>query len=501
MLKRRMTVTVLLMHAIMMCSMTLGEDPTYIEVWDGRGTDSLACEKAGEEGRPETGWIHWVFSTKGDSTGAELTLDGTGSGTFSPGAPLNANVWHFYTPYFQLEGLTASISLYGGKPGLGGGLVISDYCPGLYERLEVSKTAETSYVRTHDWSIEKSVDPEEIYLYADGSGDTTAFWTVDVTYEGYEDSGFEVAGEITILNSGSLPAVITSIVDLLGGKEIDINCGDIEFPYELGVGQTLVCSYLAPVEGTDIDLNTVVVTTKVDEYTGEAEVVWDAPKSELHATVKVVDISDLFGEQELGELFAEDYEAGDVKSLLYEKEFAWSDYGREDCGTHVYDNCASVIGDHDEVLDSACAALTVYVQCLIFEGETAWAANGDVPGELRYTNRGNWATYVEYAEKTTTLFAGQTIPVGTAEFSGIVGGSVTITISLFDGWEFAEVAENLKVQGYASAPSGNPNPGGFANKENCDSTESSCYIIVPAANFYGVHLDVGQWVPDPDFGP
>ena len=111
-----------------------GEDPdvSYTESWDGRGTDSEKCKEAGEGERPDdgSGWIHWVFSTKGDSTNAELILEGTGSGTYSPGKPLNAEVWHFYTPYYGLDGLSATIYLYGGDPGSGGGLVISDYCPG-----------------------------------------------------------------------------------------------------------------------------------------------------------------------------------------------------------------------------------------------------------------------------------------------------------------------------------------------------------------------------------
>ena len=99
--------------------------------WDGRGTDSEDCEKDGEGPRDaEEGWIHWVFSTKGDSDDAELTLSGSGADTWTPGEPREAEVWHFYTPYFDLDELEASIDLIGGEPGPGGGLVISDFCPG-----------------------------------------------------------------------------------------------------------------------------------------------------------------------------------------------------------------------------------------------------------------------------------------------------------------------------------------------------------------------------------
>ena len=136
--------------------------------------------------------------------------------------------------------------------------------------------------------------------------------------------------------------------------------------------------------------------------------------------------------------------------------------------------------------------------CYEFMGETAWAANDNNPGELRYTRRGNWATYVEYAAKTTTLFAGQNIPVGTVDFSAVVDGEVTITITLEDEWIFAEyemgvaVEENVKIQDYEFAPSGNPAPGQFEWKGTAEGKNFS--IVVPANYFYGVHVDVGHWV-------
>jgi hypothetical protein len=215
------------------------------------------------------------------------------------------------------------------------------------------------------------------------------------------------------------------------------------------------------------------------------------PTEEINETVNVKDISDLFGEVHLGTVTAPN---GDT--FPYDKDFAWVDYGQEECGSHEYDNTATIV----ETGQSAAATLKVNVQCFVFEGETAWAANGDTPGQLRYTKRGNWATYVAYAEKCTTLFAGQTIDVGTVCFSGVVDGQVTITVELDVLWEFEDVAENLKVQDYASAPSGNPSPGLFDHKKTCDAT-GPCEIVVPENNYYGVHANVGQWVPDPDFGP
>ena len=118
-------------------------------------------------------------------------------------------------------------------------------------------------------------------------------------------------------------------------------------------------------------------------------------------------------------------------------------------------------------------------------GQTAWA---DGP---RYTPRGNWATYTHYVPgSSVTLYAGQTMPAGTVEFSAVDNGNITITITLNPGWRFEDVSENVKIQDYSAAPSGNPAPGRFAHK--ADATGSPFTIIVPANNVYGVHVNV-EW--------
>jgi len=111
------------------------DEYTYTEVWDGRGgiDEEPQCDKLGESPeRTEDGWIHWVFSTKGASTDAYLVLtdmEGESIGTYNPAGPLDAEVWHFYTEYTDVNDLKATIYLNGAQ-GPGSGLVISDYCPG-----------------------------------------------------------------------------------------------------------------------------------------------------------------------------------------------------------------------------------------------------------------------------------------------------------------------------------------------------------------------------------
>jgi hypothetical protein len=138
-----------------------------------------------------------------------------------------------------------------------------------------------------------------------------------------------------------------------------------------------------------------------------------------------------------------------------------------------------------------------------WDGETAWAAGS------RYVRRGNWATYTSYSNppKTVNLLAGQTMLAGEVTFSAPDGGVVTITIELNEGWRFAMVPvgeenglpifdNNVKVQHYASAPSGNPSPGLFQWKQFAEGDFTE--IEVPAANFYGVHVDVEREIECPE---
>ena len=371
----------------------------YSEAWDGvRGLDSEQCGKVGDGPRGPEGWIHWIFATKGESTDASLTLGGTGSGTYEPGPPEDANTWHFYTPFFELDGLTAEIHL-NGTPGDGGGLVISDYCPG-GRTLDVTKTADTKFTREHKWDIDKKVETEDgytigedetpkIWLYTDGSGDETATWTVDVTYEGYEDRDFVIYGDITIKNisTDAAPKSITSILDNVGIEgygDVLVSCEDgdgAEFtnedlPRNIAQGETWNCSYRAEIADGDAkqgDQGTNVVTVRVD---GEAEPYeatdpwkFDAPTTVINNTVNVTDVSDLFGTKNLGSVTAPN-----DRKFTYYKDFAFADY--DECGSYRYDNTARIA----ETGQEADATLKVNVQCFI--DETAYA-KGIVPPALQ----------------------------------------------------------------------------------------------------------------------
>jgi hypothetical protein len=121
--------------------------------------------------------------------------------------------------------------------------------------------------------------------------------------------------------------------------------------------------------------------------------------------------------------------------------------------------------------------------------DTAWAAHEI--GVYRYLVRGNWATFIDFeeADGQVNIYAGQSKLVGTASFVNNGDGTVTISITLIDGWAFDASKVNLMVQGYEDAPYGvQPIPGQFAYSSTETGTTAS--IIVPLANFYGIHLNV-----------
>lgn len=120
-----------------------------------------------------------------------------------------------------------------------------------------------------------------------------------------------------------------------------------------------------------------------------------------------------------------------------------------------------------------------------YQEETAWVSGP------RYVSQGNWATYTPYlgAAQSINIYAGQTILVGTADFSAPDGNDmVQISINLTSPWALQNVAEPVKIQAYSSVPpASNPAPGQFNTYKG-----SSLTVNVPNANFYGIHLDVAK---------
>jgi len=460
--------------------------------WDGiHGTDSLRCDLIGQELRTADGWIHWILTSSDDTGLADIVLGGSGSGIYGR-YKLSGGASHFYTPYYDLSELEATV-YYTGVLDNNPQLTISDYCPGLdYEELTVSKTAETSYTRTHSWDIAKKVETEDgwmkdgyakIWLYIDGHGDETATWTVDVTYGGYTDSDWNVTGLISIANTGTLDAVITCIDDVLAGTQISVTC-PVALPYVLPAGQTLLCTYSE--NGHFTGTNVATVTTERDVYSSQADVTWGEPTTEVNKTVSIRDISDLFGAVDLGSVTAPNN-----ARFTYSKAFAWADYGAE--GSYFYANTATIL----ETGQYATAGLKVNVQGYVYE--TAFAKGDDATDFIPTFSRWGWTNRIGEGTYTWDLWAGAAqcdTSKGTLVGSVTVvysGGQVAVTYQaangnvidethVYAGYDMFPKVKIGKKMVDTVAPGAYTNPGSFTG---------SVYVIA--------HAVVGM--PDPTFGP
>ncbi|MFA9446891.1 hypothetical protein [Egicoccus sp. AB-alg6-2] len=388
--------------------------------------------------------------------------------------------------------------------------------------VSVEKTASTRFTRTHDWSIDKSVDPETLRLYLSGDDSTgTATWDVDVTYEGFEDGGYTVYGTIEVSNGGNTDARIDSVDDGLDGADVECEV-DLAGGHVLEPGDAFECTYEVEVADGSAGTNTATASgdylfSAVDpelddepfESTGSANYSFGTdPDDEVNACVTVTDTNAGFGlkyDSDDSTLCAVDFTEGMSESFTYSETFDRSDYptrGDACVGDEII-NEAEVVGDEEVVLDFATATLTIEVQCEVFAGETAtgfgpeWRRTKGAPN--------NWfmyTTWADIADGGADLIAGQHHNIGTV--TGTRNGTTTLNFTLTDGWELAGVTNNVKIHPFA-CPS-NPStfkyvqPGQFSSKTTVSSTQTSFSVTgLTNTTCYGIHLDVGRWVPDPTF--
>jgi hypothetical protein len=198
----------------------------------------------------------------------------------------NANVYIYDPPTESKSdtGLHSPINPTNGEPF---GLSHIEFCFD-YE-LTVSKTAHTSFTRTFEWDIEKSVNPDTWNLFTGDSG--TSEYTVTVTKGAGVDSDWVVNGSITIENNTPQDATITSVSDVVSPAiNAPVVC-PVTFPYVLASDGTLECTYeTALPDGTD-RTNTATVTTSgaVDGGDATADVTFGEPTTVVNDTVNVTD--------------------------------------------------------------------------------------------------------------------------------------------------------------------------------------------------------------------
>ena len=387
--------------------------------------------------------------------------------------------------------------------------------------VSVVKTADTSYTRTHAWSVAKSVSPTPLQL---SLGDTNeiATWDVDVSYDGLTDSAHMVFGTITATNGGTVDARVDDVTDGLLGTLVDCNGADAGtgLPATLAPDDDLVCTYSAAVTDGTGGTNTATASGDYlfsgadpqlsDEpfsETGIATYAFSAtPTDEVNDTVQVTDTQSGFDDA-YGDVFldAADYVAGDVEPFTYTRAFNRTDYPESGstCVGETINNTAAVVGDNEAELDSATAALTVQVQCLVAgPGQSAtgrgfkWNATKKAPSNwFMYTPWTTTGAKTGLAPGPVDIVAGQSIVIGSVSGSGT--SPRVLTFNLTGGWALKAVTNNVKIHPMTTcaATQNYMQPGSFLFKQTISTTSFSVPVGNTAAACYGIHLDVVQWVP------
>ncbi|MFM8319325.1 MAG: hypothetical protein ACKOC5_00300 [Chloroflexota bacterium] len=156
--------------------------------------------------------------------------------------------------------------------------------------VSVVKTAETSFTRTFDWTIDKTVAPATWDLFTGDSG--VSFYTVAVEKTGFTDSAWAVNGVIEVANHTPFDAQLTSIADAISGfaGPVAPSCG-VDFPYTLASGAVLTCTYATPLPDGADRTNTATVTASgtVGGGIAQAAVAFGEPSTLVNDTITVSD--------------------------------------------------------------------------------------------------------------------------------------------------------------------------------------------------------------------
>lgn len=282
----------------------------------------------------------------------------------------NANVYVHDPEEFSDNSLHSPINPINGQP-----YAIShiEFCYD-YE-VDVEKTAETTFTRTFEWTIDKSVTPETWDLFTGDSG--TSKYTVAVTKTGYTDSDWAVSGVITIGNNTPFDATIENVTDTITGfGVVAVDCG-VTFPHVLSSGGALACTYNTPLPDGSTRTNTATVATSgiVGGNSDDADVVFGAPTTLVNDTINVVDTN------------GGSWSFSDSGSVIYMQTFTCD----ADAGVHY--NIAT-IGETGQTDDA-----TVIVNCYALEVKK--------DASTSFTRTYDWSIDKSADQSSITLSVGQ----------------------------------------------------------------------------------------------
>lgn len=216
-------------------------------------------------------------------------------------------------------------------------------------QLGVEKTAETTYDRDYDWTIEKSAADESVLLAAGQSYFEN--YTVTVTPSAAQDSGFAVSGTITITNPAPMAADITSIVDTISGGvgTVSVDCGGAT---SVAANDSLECTYSSGLSDATALTNSVDVVAYGVTYNATAAITFGEPAD---VTDECVDVNDTLGGA-LGTVCVGDPAAD------FSFEYSY-DIGQEFCGEYDIENTADFTTNDNAETGTASDSVHVSIPC------------------------------------------------------------------------------------------------------------------------------------------
>ncbi|HWT40791.1 MAG TPA: hypothetical protein VN081_06030 [Dongiaceae bacterium] len=374
--------------------------------WTGNGTTNGFCSTLSSDTTVPAGQQQWLFILSSPAAGP-WTLTASFSPATSPNPITVAGIQQgggsiHFTVNTTIGAQLLSASATNGNSN---SVLTVSHC-GYHAQLLVTKTAQTSYTRNYDWTINKTVDQTSLLL-APGE-QYTLNYTVTVTKDNGTDSNWAVAGTVTIVNTDPLrSATGVSVVDTLSGiGTIPVTCPDTT----IAPNATMVCSYgpsALPDASSRVNSATATTATAdIDPGTGTAGVVFGDPTTVLD---NCVDISDTF--------------AGSLGNTCASNSYTYSRTVIADllpCGTSMLVNTASLATDNgatktssaDVVVTVACAQ-----GCTLTQGY--WKTHssfGPAPYDNTWAKLPNGASTSFFLSGQTWYQVFQTPPAGNAYY-------------------------------------------------------------------------------------
>jgi hypothetical protein len=143
--------------------------------------------------------------------------------------------------------------------------------------LQVAKTAAGTFNRDISWQLTKSANPTSFNGIAGQTFNPTDLWDVNAT-KAVNDSGYKVAGDITITNPAAIDQSF-NVADVLntnntaGNVDCDPNAAGNQASGTIAANGSVTCSYTASPSDASATLNTATVSAQGNaDQTGKADV-------------------------------------------------------------------------------------------------------------------------------------------------------------------------------------------------------------------------------------